>query len=308
MRSAEININAKWSPNGLTVAGGNGSGNACNQLYHPQGFYLVGNQTFYIADFLNHRIVEWEFGAINGKIVAGGNGRGNRNDQLNSPTDVIVDTERECLIICDRENRRVVQWPLRGSASGETIISDIDCNCLTMDDNKCLYLTDIAKNEVSRWRLGETQRTVVAGGNGEGFRLDQLNYPTFIFVDQNYSVYVSDFHNHRVMKWTKNATEGIVVAGGQGEGNSLTQSYYPGGIIVDQWGTVYVADSESHRVMRWPKGAKEGTVIAGGHGLGTQPNQLNRPSGLLFDQHGNLYVAEYRNHRVQKFEIDTNFS
>ncbi|CAF1108756.1 unnamed protein product [Rotaria sp. Silwood1] len=308
LRAAEFDINAKWTTNGLTLIGGHGRGNGLNQLSHPQGLYLNDEQTFYVADFSNHRIVAWKLGETNETVVAGGNGVGNRDDQLNYPTDVIVDKENDCLIICDRENRRVVRWSLRDSTSGETIISDISCNCLTIDDNKSFYITDIGNHEVRRWRLGETQGVVVAGGNGPGNRLDQLNYPTFVFVDRDHSVYVSDYYNHRVVKWTENAKEGIVVAGGQGEGSSLKQSHYPGGVIVDQWGTVYVADSESHRVMRWQKGATEGKIVAGGNGRGAQPNQLNRPAGLLFDKYGNLFVADHGNHRVQKSEIVTSCS
>ena len=41
--------------------------------------------------------------------------------------DVIVDKERDNLIICDNGNRRVVRWPRRNGTSGETIISNIDC-------------------------------------------------------------------------------------------------------------------------------------------------------------------------------------
>ncbi|CAF4219099.1 unnamed protein product [Rotaria sp. Silwood2] len=308
LRTAEIDINAKWTANGLTVVGGNERGNRPNQLFHPQGLYLSDEETLYVADFYNHRIVEWKLGEKYGKVVAGGNGQGNRNDQLNCPTDVIVDKENNHLIICDRENRRVVRWSLQDSTSGETTISDISCNCLTIDDNKSLYITDIDKHEVRRWRLGETQGVVVAGGNGSGNRLDQLNYPTFVFVDRDHSVYVSDYYNHRVMKWTENAKEGIVVAGGQDAGSSLRQSHFPGGVIVDQWGTVYVADSESHRVMRWQKGAMEGKIVAGGNDRGAQPNQFNRPSGILFDKHGNLFVSDHGNHRVQKFEIATTYS
>ena len=73
----------------------------------------------------------------------------------------------------------------------------------------CLIVT--GKNEVRRWRLGETQGKVVAGGNDRGNRLNQLDYPTFVFVDQDYSVYVSDYNNHRVMKWMEDAKEEIVV-------------------------------------------------------------------------------------------------
>ena len=36
----------------------------------------------------------------------------------------------------------------------------------------------VGKDEVRRYRRGESQGTVVAGGNGRGNRLDQLSYPT----------------------------------------------------------------------------------------------------------------------------------
>ncbi|CAF5111295.1 unnamed protein product, partial [Rotaria sp. Silwood1] len=131
---------------------------------------------------------------------------------------------------------------------------------LTMDDNGYLYVVDNEKHEVRRYKIGDTQGTVVAGGNGKGNRLDQLSNPHYVFVDQEHSVYVSDYDNHRVMKW-EGVTQGIVVAGDQGKGNSLTQLYRPNGVVVDQLGTVYVADSGNHRIMRWPKGATQGTVI-----------------------------------------------
>ncbi|CAF4349835.1 unnamed protein product, partial [Rotaria sp. Silwood2] len=262
------------------------------------------DQTVYVADQSNHRIVEWKWGATSGQVVAGGNGQGSGAHQLYNPEDVIVDKERDSLIICDRLNRRVVRWPRRNGTSGETIISNIDCWGLTMDENGSLYVTDFGKHEVRRYRRGESQGTVVAGGNGSGNRLDQLSSPYYVFVDRDHSVYVSDEGNHRVMKWVEGAKQGIVVAGGQGQGNGLTQLYSPRGVVVDQLGTVYVADGGNARIMRWPKGATQGSVIVGGNGQGEQSNQLNGPIGLSFDRHDNLYVVEYGNHRVQKFNIN----
>ena len=49
----------------------------------------------------NHRIVEWKWGATSGQVVAGGNGEGSGNHQLSNPQDVIIDKERDSLIICD---------------------------------------------------------------------------------------------------------------------------------------------------------------------------------------------------------------
>ncbi|CAF0781777.1 unnamed protein product [Adineta steineri] len=72
-------------------------------------------------------------------------------------------------------------------------------------------------NEVRRRKEGDERRTIVAGGNGQGSHLNQLNYPTFIFVDEDSSLYVLNRNNNRVMKWRKNAKEGIVVADGNGQ-------------------------------------------------------------------------------------------
>ncbi|CAF1314303.1 unnamed protein product [Rotaria sp. Silwood1] len=301
---ANLNINAKWIQNGVTVAGGNGRGSEINQLSDPCSLCVDDNQSVYIADYCCYRIVEWKCDTITGRVVAGGNGKGNRSDQLSGPTDVIMDKERDSFIICDYANKRVVCWPRQNGTNGETIISNVGCHGLTMDDDGSLYVADFDKHEVRRHEMGENQGTIVAGGNGSGSRLDQLNYPRYVFVDQDHSVYVSDCGNHRVMKWMKDAKQGIVVAGGQGQGNSLTQLSQPYGIVVDQSGTIYVADCLNNRIMRWVQGATQGSVIVGGNGQGNQSNQLQGPTDLSFDREGNLYVSDSRNHRVQKFNID----
>jgi sugar lactone lactonase YvrE len=286
------------------MAGGNVFGNGTNQLHRPQGLYVDDDQTVYVADSWNYRIVQWKSGATSGQVVAGGNGEGSETHQLLNPLDVIIDKERDSLIICDYANRRVVRWPRRNGTSGETILSDISCAGLTMDESGFLYVTDFGKYEVRRYRRGESEGTVVAGGNGSGKRLDQLAYPQYVFVDQDHSVYVSDSGNHRVMKWVEGAKQGIVVAGGQGQGNGLAQLSNPCGVVVDRLGTAYVAEEGNQRIMRWVKGAIQGSVIVGGNGQGGQSNQLYGPVGLSFDRHGNLYVVDWGFHRVQKFNID----
>ncbi|CAF3157353.1 unnamed protein product, partial [Rotaria sp. Silwood2] len=304
--STNIHPNARWQQNGITVAGGNRQGNGINQLSKPLGLYVDDDQTVYVADYGNHRIVEWKWGATSGQVVVGGNGQGSGAHQLSYPTDVIVDKERDSLIICDYSNRRVVRWPRRNGTSGETIIWNIGCRGLTMDENGSLYVTDYREDEVRRYRRGESQGTVVAGGNGRGNRLDQVSTPHYVFVDRDHSVYVSEWVNHRVMKWVEGAKQGIVVAGGQGQGNGLTQLSCPEGVVVDQLGTVCVADARNDRIMRWPKGATQGSVIVGGNGRGEQSNQLNQPIGLSFDRHGNLYVVDWGHYSVEKFELQAN--
>ncbi|CAF1325080.1 unnamed protein product [Rotaria magnacalcarata] len=309
MFSLLVNIpaNAKWMQNGVTIAGGNEYGSATNQLGIPWGLFVDDNQTVIIVDYGNHRIMQWKNGdTTNGQVVAGGKGGGYEVHQLNSPTDVLIDKEMDSLIICDYGNRRVVRWSRRsGTTQGEILINNIACWGLAMDEQRYLYVSDEGKYEVRRFQLGEKNGTLVAGGNGSGNELNQLKFPTYLFVDRQQNVYVSDSTNNRVMKWNKGAKEVMVVAGGESEGSTLTQLSSPNGLFVDTLGTLYVADTGNDRVMRWTQGdQKQGTVIVGGNGQGAEVNQFGSPYGLSFDRQGNLYVADSNNNRVQRFSIE----
>ncbi|CAF4759892.1 unnamed protein product [Rotaria sp. Silwood2] len=115
--SIDIHPNARWQQNGITVAGGNRQGNGINQLSYPWGLYVDDDQTIYVADRENHRIVEWKWDATSGQVVAGGNEQESGDHQLSYPRDVIVDKERDSLIISDYSNSRVVRWSRRNGTS-----------------------------------------------------------------------------------------------------------------------------------------------------------------------------------------------
>ena len=293
-----INSGSTWKKHGVTVAGGNGQGAGISQLNFPFRLFLDNNQFLYIVDYGNFRVSKWKLGNTVGQIVAGGNGKGSRNDQLSYTYGIVVDRRRDSLFIADWSNHRIVQWSLQGARSGKTIISGVPSFGLTMDEQGFLYLSDSSRFEVRRWRVGESQGTLVAGGH-----LNQMHGPRRVFVDQNYSVYVPDWNKNRVTKWMKGATEGIVVAGGQGQGSALSQLYHPEAVIVDKLGTLYIADPGNNRIVRWRKGATAGEVLVGGNGAGSRSNQLTYPTDLLFDRQGNLFVADAGNARVQRFDI-----
>ena len=307
----QLKTNLKWKQNGETVAGGNGKGDKLNQLKYPYGIYVdYEEKCIYIADAGKDRIVKWKLddGSNNGQIVAGGNGRGNRIDQLYDTTNMILDEKKKSLIICDYGNKIVVRWSLENpNGDKEILIENVRCYGLMMNENGDLFVSDRENDAVKRWRKGEIKKgkegRIVAGGNGRGNQLNQLNGPTYIFIDREETVYVSDFSNNRVMKWYKGASEGIVVAGGQGQGNSSNQLNYPQGLLVNEVGDVYVADCYNHRIMCWPLGSKEGRVVVGGNGAGQGSNQLNYPTGLSFDVENNLYVVDRLNNRVQRFRV-----
>ena len=262
-----------------------------NQLSKPFGLFVDEDRTIYVADWGNHRVVKWEFDAISGPMVVEGNGL----EQLNHPIEVIFDKTTNSLIIGDMDNRRVVRWVPQDGKSPVTILDDIDCTQMVLDDQRSLNVSNCQKKEVRGYQLSEREGTVVASGHGQGSRLDQLSFPTYLVVNTDQTVYVSDTYNHCVMKWMQDAREGIIVAGGRGEGTDWTQLGSANMIVVDQLGRIYVADLVNHRLMRWHN---EVMQVAGENGPGTLANQFNRPSRISFDRRGNLYVIDHENHRV----------
>ena len=124
------------------MARGNGYGNTTNQLWYPHGLDIDDeNQSIIIADYRNHRIVEWKIGVSIGKVIAGGRGQRNRLDQLNHPTDVLIDKETNSLLIADRYNRRILRWSRRqDTTQGEVIVDNIACFELAMDHQRYLCL------------------------------------------------------------------------------------------------------------------------------------------------------------------------
>ena len=285
------------------MAGLNGNGSALNQLLYPFGIAIDDQGTLFIADYGNDRIVAWKKNAKSGEVVVDGNGGGNQTDQLNRPAAVLIDRTTNSLIISEVGSRRVTRWPIRNGLEGELLVSDVWCNGLAMDHERSLYVSDQERHEVRRYRRGDTEGIVVAGGYQPGSAYNQLNIPRGIFVDHDHSVYIADAHNHRVMKWTKDAREGMVVAGGRANGSSLMHLSFPVDVFVSSSETIYVAEAGNERVTRWIEGSREGRVIVGGNGQGSKANQFHYLERLLFDRQNNLYVADMFNSRIQRFRL-----
>ena len=90
------------------VAGGNGYGNAANQLAAPHSMDIDPTDgTLYIADTGNDRIQKWAPGATEGITVAGGDGSGPTEYQLSQPYDVHLDFTGK-FYISDGGNNRIV--------------------------------------------------------------------------------------------------------------------------------------------------------------------------------------------------------
>ena len=97
------------SPQGFTVAGGNGLGSAANQFNETSDIFVDASGNIYVSDFHNHRIQKWAPGATTGTTVAGGNGLGSAANQFNYPEGIFVDTSGN-IYIADTYNHRIQKW------------------------------------------------------------------------------------------------------------------------------------------------------------------------------------------------------
>lgn len=112
---------------GVTVAGGAGSGSELNQISFAAGIFKKGND-LYICDSNNARVLRWTIGESEGVVVAGGNGAGVESNQLSLTA-------------------------FNGS--------------LYIDEDENVYVTEYIGHRVSKWSTGATEGTVVAEGTDD---------------------------------------------------------------------------------------------------------------------------------------------
>ena len=294
--------------NGITAAGGNGTGDSAKQLSNPAALWLDVNGNIYVADSYNHRVQKWTQGATSGITVAGGNGLGSDSNQLNYPTGVFVDTVGN-VYVADQRNNRIQKW-LPGATSGITVAGGNGrggaMNQLNIplgvfvDAANNIYVADNENNRVQKWAAGAVTGTTVAGGKGYGDAANQLSGPSSVYVDGSGNIFVADKDNDRIQKWTPNGFAGTTVAGGNGYGSADNQLAAPSGVFVDAAGNVFVADADNNRVQKASQNSSLVTTVAGGNGYGSAANQLDMPASVFVGSNGNLFIADQFNDRIQK--------
>jgi DNA-binding beta-propeller fold protein YncE len=175
-----------------------------------------------------------------------------------------------------------------------------------LDPNtRTLYISDCWNHRVMRYLPNASSGTVVAGGNGLGTSINQLNYPFGIHFDvTTNSLIIANYNSNNIVRWVLGDTSWTLVAGSSTgtSGNSSMLLNHPLDVVVDSMSNVYVADTDNHRIQFFRAGSLNGTTIAGIMGNpGASSTYLFKPSSLALDAQLNVYVADTFNMRIQKF-------
>jgi len=274
-----------------------------NQLKLPSSIYIDDNQTIYIADKMNNRIVKWKMNADQGEIVADNNMIVN-DIYLYAPTGVAIDKTTDSMIICNAGYQNIIRWSLKNASDQEILYSNVDCWDITTDPNGYFYFFDARENTIIQRNIKTNRQKVFLKVYVNANMSSIYAAMSSLAVDKNNSIYITDNGHHRIVRWTANSIKGTVVAGGNGQGDSLSKMNRPVGLALDSSEDIYIADTDNHRIVCWAAGEKEGVLIVGGNGEGNASDQLSAPQHVAFDQYNNLYVVDTGNNRIQKFLLD----
>ncbi|CAF1514143.1 unnamed protein product, partial [Didymodactylos carnosus] len=151
---------------------------------------------------------------------------------------------------------------------------------------------------------------IIAGGNGDGSRSDQLSFPYGYYITKSGYVYACDCGNNRIQRYAANALAGETVVGGQS--SESAQLDCPTSVYVDENQGLYVLDTHKYRVLYWPYNSTNWTRIYGGrNGNMTNQlyaNQIGLSYSMTFDSSNrSFYLAEsYANirSRVTKWIVN----
>ena len=119
---------------------------------------MAVDNTLYVSDYFNGRVMKFTEGFLNGSIVAGTGMTGSSTFQLNGPTGLPVDASFN-IYVADSNNYRVMLWPKNASvgikvagtgSSGSTLSSFGTLSGLFVDLSGNIYVCDVTNHRIMK--------------------------------------------------------------------------------------------------------------------------------------------------------------
>ncbi|CAF1057170.1 unnamed protein product [Adineta steineri] len=279
---------ATWNPDAITIANRSIAGP------YPRAIFVNTNNTIYVANRENKRIVMWQDGSVTPiNSILG---------DFTQPNSLFVTSNGDIYIDDGAFNDRVQKWSAETNFFVTMMTVNSSCSGLFVDVNGTLYCSMSQHHQVVKRSLNDAvmnSNHVAAGTGSLGSDPNQLYGPHGIFVDVNLDLYVADCFNHRVQLFQSGESNGITVAGSTSQ-NPTIELYYPTGIILDAEKYLFIVDQNNNRIVG--SSSNGFRCLVGCYGIGSQSNQLNNPFSFSFDHSGNIFVSDSNNDRIQNFK------
>jgi DNA-binding beta-propeller fold protein YncE len=144
--------------------------------------FVDSNDALFISDYNNNRVIKYESGASTGILYAGGQCGVIEQGQLCSTSVMTFDKEGTMFITTENDTEgSVIRWK-KGATSGETIIiANTSFYGIAMDPKETyLYVGHHREHRVDKYTKDGIFVSIVAGGNGPGAALNQLDYRKYV--------------------------------------------------------------------------------------------------------------------------------
>ncbi|CAF0948781.1 unnamed protein product [Adineta steineri] len=279
--------NATWNQTATTFATSTLVGT------HPLGIFVDTNNTVYVADNTDDRILIW----FNGSTTL----TGNISSGLNTPNPLFVTDNGDLYVGNAYSNYRIDKWAWNMTGSVPAMYTCSQCYGIFVDINNMLYCSLYSYHQVIYKSLNQNLNvwSNVAGVSGAaGSTSTTLNGPVGIFVDIYLNLYVADFANNRIQKFASGQLNAVTIPTG-----AITL-YRPTGVILDGDGYVFIVDNGNSRIIgSGPNGFR---CVMACSGSGSSSSQLSYPQSINFDSYGNIFVTDQYNNRIQKILLSSN--
>ncbi|CAF1681058.1 unnamed protein product [Adineta ricciae] len=283
---------ATWNPNAILFT------NSSMVGANPRGLFIDSNDSIYVVDQTNNRIVVW----MNDSSIPTTTIYGN----MSKPMCIFVTSNGDIYISDYTAKNQTSRWSLNANGSIPVMYGSSSCYGLFVDTNDTLYCALYNEHKVVKKWLGDNGSaiTIVAGSGSAGSTSYQLNNPEGVFVTADFDLYVADYRNNRIQLFRHGETNGTTVAGNSSLHFTIAL-WGPNAVILDLDGYLFVADGGNNRIVgSGPYGFR---CLVGCTGMaGSATNQLKGPWNLAFDRHGDLYASEWSTNRILKYVLLNN--
>ncbi len=173
-----------WNVNGVLYAGNGTAGSALTQLNSPFGIFINSNDTLYIDDASNYRVISYLCNATSGNIVAGIGASGSALNQFSTTIRYNYVDASENIYIADTGNNRVVRWATGGS-TGVVVAGNNGAGAglnqlfspygVWVDSSLNVFVAEYGNHRVTQWAPGASAGVVVAGITGSSGKQNSRN-------------------------------------------------------------------------------------------------------------------------------------